>query len=104
MEEPTYQIVYVFEIQENLDRLEGHGAYQTVAYVADEQLAREIAHADPKNPGKIIKRPAIFLNDGQYYLLLDTAPVRIDSTLEEAEKAAALAKLTPKEKHMLGLQ
>lgn len=101
---PSYQIVYVYEVQENLDKLEGHGAYQTVGYVADEQLAREMSHLNPKTPGKIIKRIAIALSDGTYYLLADSMPIRIETTMEEAEKANALAKLTPEERQLLGLK
>jgi hypothetical protein len=103
-ENPSYQIVYVYEVQENLDKLEGHGAYQTVGYVGDETLARQMAHLDPKHPGKVIKRTAISVPDGRYYLLMDSSPIRIDTSIEEAQKATALAKLTPEERAMLGLQ
>lgn len=100
----TYQIVYVYEIQENIDRLEGHGAYQTVGYVNAESLAHDISHHNPANPKKVIKRAAIYLPDGLYYLLLDSNPIHIDSTLEDAERAVALSKLTFEERQLLGLE
>ena len=101
---PLYQIIYIYEVQENLDKLEGHGAYQTVGYVVDEQLARQMAHLSPKTPGKIVKRIGIALSDGAYYLLADSSPIRVETTMEDAEKANALAKLTPEEKQLLGLK
>jgi hypothetical protein len=103
-ENPSYQIVFVYEVQENMDKLEGHGAYQTIAFAGDETLARQMAHLDPKHPGKVIKKTAIALPDGRYYLLVDSSPIRIETSMEEAEKAVAMAKLTPQERQLLGLQ
>jgi len=99
-----YQIVYVYEVMENMDKLEGHGAYETLAFVTDENIARTVAHSNPKTPGKIIKRPAIYLADGSYYLLVDTNPVKIQATMDEALRVAALSKLTPQERQALGLE
>ena len=102
-DEVQYQILYVYEVLENTDKLEGHGSYKTIAYVDSEALAHEMAHINPRTPGKVIKKPAILLPDGHYYLLQDTSSVRVDSSMEEAEKANALAKLSPKEREILGL-
>jgi hypothetical protein len=102
--EGSYKIVYVYEIQENLDKLEGHGAFETVGYVGDESLARKMIHVNPTVPGRMIKRTAICVPDGRYYLLVDSNPIRIDTSLDDAEKAVALAKLTPEERHLLGLE
>ncbi len=100
----SYEIVSVCEIQENLDKLEGHGAYQTLVFADDEKLARDIAHMHSRNTGRIIKRPAILLPDGQCYLLAESVPIYLQSSVEEAQKNIALAKLTPEEKDMLGIK
>ena len=63
-----------------------------------------MSHLNPKTPGKIIKRIAISLLDGAYYLLSDSMPIRIETTMEDVEKANALAKLTPQERQILGLK
>ena len=99
-----YEIVSICEIQENLDKLEGHGAYQTLVFAEDEQLARDISHFHSRNTGRIIKRPAIILPDGQCYLLAESIPIHLQSSIEEAQKNIALAKLTPEEKEMLGIK
>jgi hypothetical protein len=103
-ENASYQIVFVYEVQENMDKLEGHGAYQTIAFVTDETLARQMARANPRNPGKVLKKTAIFVSDGCYYLLADPSPIHIETSAEDAEKAMAMAKLTPQERQLLGLQ
>ena len=103
-ENDSFKIVYVYEIQENLDRLEGHGAFQTIGYVGDENLARKMIHVNPTIPGRVIKRTALCVPDGRYFLLVDSTPIRIDASMEDAERAAALAKLTPQERHLLGLE
>ena len=102
-EDSSFKIVYVYEIQENLDKLEGHGAFQTIGYVGDEDLARKMIHVNPTVPGRVIKRTALCVPDGRYFLLMDSNPIRIDSSMEDAERAVALSKLTPQERHLLGL-
>jgi len=103
-ENTSFKIVYVYEIQENLDKLEGHGAFQTIGYVGDETLARKMIHLNPTIPGRVVKRTALCVPDGRYFLLMDSNPIRIDSSMEDAERAVALAKLTPQERHLLGLE
>ena len=93
----------MYDIMENLDRLEGHGAYETVAYVSDEKLAKSISHSDARNPRKIIKRAAIELPDGNVFLLQDSHPVGIQTTMEESIRTIALSKLNPEEKQSLGV-
>ena len=102
-EKIQYQIIFVYEILENVDKLEGHGAYETVAYVSDEQIARELTHTDAKNPRKIIKRSAILLADGNVFLLFDSSPVSVQTSVEETVRTIALSKLTPEEKQSLGI-
>lgn len=102
--EPSYyQIVHVYEIMENVDKLEGHGAYETVAFVSEESIARNLSHSDTKNPRKVIKRAAILLPDGNVFLLFDSNPVVIQTNEEDTIRAIALSKLTPEEKRSLGV-
>jgi hypothetical protein len=98
-----YQIVHVYEIMENVDKLEGHGAYETVAYVSAEHLAKDVSHSDVRNPRKVIKRPAILLPDGNVFLLVCSSPVDIQTTMEDTVRTIALSKLTPEEKASLGV-
>jgi hypothetical protein len=103
-QQPTYQIVTVYEALENMDKLEGHGIYKTVAYTLDEELARKIAHGDGVIPGKTARRTGIILDDGLCFLLALSVPIRIETDVEGAMRSVALAKLTPEERHALGLE
>lgn len=103
-QQPTYEIVTVYEAMENMDKLEGHGIYKTIAYTLDEELARKIAHGDGTIPGKTARRTGILLADGTCFLLALSVPIRIETDVEGAMRALALSKLTPEERHTLGLE
>lgn len=102
--QPAYEIVTVYEAMENMDKLEGHGIYKTIAYTLDEELARKIAHGDGVIPGKTARRTGILLSDGSCFLLALSVPIRIETDAEGAMRSLALSKLTPEERHALGLE
>jgi hypothetical protein len=104
MEQPNYEIVTVYEAMENMDKLEGHGMYKTIAYSLDEELARKIAHGDGMVPGRTVRHAGILLSDGSCFLLALSIPLRLETDLDGAMRSIALSKLTPEEKHSLGLE
>lgn len=103
-QQPTYEIVTVYEAMENMDKLEGHGIYKTIAYALDEELARNIAHGNGIVPGKTARRTGILLGDGTCFLLSLSIPIKIETDMEGAMRSLALSKLTPEERHSLGLE
>jgi hypothetical protein len=98
----SYQVVTIYEVVENVGK--GVESSEVLARTIDEQVAKEILHADVGGNGKVVRRPAIILPDGSCFLLLSTVPVRIETSTEEAIKAIALNKLSPEERKTLGFQ
>jgi hypothetical protein len=100
----SYQVITIYEVVENNARVNGQSNAEVLARTIDEQVAKEILHADINGNGKVVRRPAIILPDGACFLLLSTVPVRVETSTEEAIKAIALNKLSPEERKTLGFQ
>lgn len=101
----TIEETWVHHVRTNSDLTEGRGAVVTLGVFADEAYAKEYAKgrgimgtpADIKS-----EMHAVYSHGGKRYL--QGAPLLEETDITCKLRAAALAKLTPTERELLGLE
>lgn len=97
-----FETKIIFKVTANSDDIEGRGSNLVVGYFIDKDRAAEDCNRY-QNSGRIIEesKRVVVCDNGQVYMLGE--PVNMTTELDLIIKARALAKLSDRERKVLGI-
>lgn len=92
-------LIEIWEVYTN--GVDGIGRYQLYGYMSSQERAQQTAK---EIWGSCRRRSAYQDEDGNIYVLASDEPIVLDELKEDKERAAALGKLTSRERQLLGIE